>query len=120
MQFTVYDWAVGCEEFWIGDGTPEFPGLRDGQALMDRWFDTPHRAIWFHMRGPKEIDAGPREPADFNRMYRVASEIQRATDLEVFVPKVGVACETCDYVKECELEIPVELEVKSDDPHRWL
>ncbi len=120
VQMTTYDYAVGCPEFWIGDGTDENPGILNGQALMDQYFDLPHRAIWYHLRGPKEIDAGPRDEKDFGRLYRVATEIEKADRLQVHVPKIGKACEECDFLEQCPMDIPVELEVRPDDPNAWV
>lgn len=120
VQFTVYMYATTCKEFWVGNGEPEFPGLPDGEKQWELLKDLPRRAIWFHMRGPKEIDAGPREAADYMRLYRVCDEIERSIEHQVFIPKIGEACELCDYVEPCEMEIPVDLEVKKDDPNAWL
>lgn len=128
---TVYMYAVGCKEFWVGmpdpsnpdvlEGEePPFPGLPDGEALWERCKDMPAVAIWYHLRKQKEMDAGPRDQHDFMRLYRVCDEIRKASEAEIFVPKIGEACGLCDYVRECEYEIPVELTINPDDPLRWV
>lgn len=124
VQFTIYDYAVSCPEFWIGDGTPQNPGIPHGADFMEAFFDLPRVAIWYHLRGqngPKEIDAGPRDEVDYRRLYKVAEQIERAIEKEVFVPKIGDACSRCDYRNHCGLEIPVDFEERiTENPHRWL
>lgn len=106
VQFTVYSFAIGCREFWTGmvdpdnpvllDGDePKFPGLPDGEALWARCQDMPTRAIWYHLRKQKELDAGPRDNHDYMRLYRVCQQIQKAEIAGVFVPKIGEACGLC-------------------------
>jgi hypothetical protein len=121
IQFTGYAWAVQQREFWCGvPGNPEFPGLPDGEELFERVMKIGHRCIWYHVRTAKEIDAGPREDADFMRMYRVMHEIKKSIDREVHEPKIGEACGLCDFKTQCPLEIPVSLDVRDDDEHAWI
>jgi len=114
-QFTTYMWAVSQVEFWIGNGTPEFPGLPDGAELWDQCKDLQRQGVWFHLRTCKEIGVGPRVGQDFERLYRVVEAIDRATKLEVFVPHIGDACFFCDYKEQCPLEIPDALEQQEED-----
>jgi RecB family exonuclease len=104
IQFTSYVYASLQPEFWLGNG-PDFPGFPNGDELWDRFGpDRPRRAIWFQLMQNKEYDAGPRDDADFLRMYRVCHEIERAIEHNVFVPNIsGDSCVWCDYTKPCGL-----------------
>lgn len=118
---TTYVYATTCPEFWLGNGELDFPGLPDGQALFDRFVDTPRRAIWLHIRTQKEIDAGARVDADFMRLYRVCHEISKAIKADIHVPKIGDACGLCDFASQCTMEIPVDLGVDTtNDPDAWI
>jgi hypothetical protein len=124
IQFTTYIWAVSQREFWVGvKDNPDFPGIENGEWIWETiGRDMPKRAIWFGLWTGKEHDAGPRTDEDFQRLYRLCDEIQRATELEVFVPKIGPACELCDYVEPCAMEIPVAVKAlkDEDDDERWI
>lgn len=121
---TVYDYAAGCKEFWVGvDGNAEFPGLVNGEWL---WETTgkqmTRRAIWYQLWNQKELDAGPRTQTDYDRLYRVCEEIRRAIETQVFVPTIGDPCQLCDYVAQCALQIPAAIDAASDpdDTTRWI
>lgn len=123
LQFSTYLYAVAQKEFWVGNGQPESPGLPNGEWLWETVGDTlARRAIWYHLWNQKEIDAGPRTESDFGRLYRVCEQIQRAVDHQVFVPQVGRACQLCDHVAVCSMDIPVALAAASDpdDDTRWI
>jgi hypothetical protein len=124
IQFTTYIWAVSQREFWVGaKDNPEFPGVENGEWLWETiGRDMPKRAIWYGLWNGKELDAGPRTDDDFGRLYRLCDEIVRATEHEVFVPKIGPACELCDYVEPCSMEIPVAVRAlrDEDDDERWI
>lgn len=116
VQFTVYDYASRQPAFWTGwPGNPDFPGLPNGQWQYETMRSLPRRAIWYHLFGPKEIDAGPRDQADYDRLYRVCLEIARADELKVFVPKIGDACHFCDYKEPCGISIPTPDELAAQD-----
>lgn len=120
IQFTGYAWAVRQPEFWMGiDGDPEFPGFENGEEVYERIMNMGHRGIWWHLRNGKEKDVGARDESDFERMYRVIVEAEKAQELGVYMPKIGEACGLCDYRAECELEIPDVRGVDPDDPHAW-
>lgn len=103
VQFTAYVYASLQREFWVGNG-PDFPGFSNGEELYERFIDTPRRGIWFQLLQNKELDAGPRDDADFLRMYRVCHEIERAIEHEVFVPNIsGDSCTFCDFTEPCGL-----------------
>lgn len=106
VQFTAYHYASMQPEFWLGNG-PDHPPVPDGQNLWDRLQDAPRRAYWYHLMTNKEIDAGERDDADFMRLYRVATEISRALEHQVFVPNIsGDTCVFCPYTEPCGLPIP--------------
>lgn len=121
VQFTVYMWAVNQREFWVGHNSdPEFPGLPNGEWLWETAKDLPRRAIWYHLRNQREIDAGPRGDVDFQRLYRVCEQIERAAEARVFVPRIGEACGLCDYVEQCAMDIPDSFGVQKNDPDAWI
>lgn len=120
VQFTVYLWAIQQREFWCGiDGDPEFPGYPNGEELWQQIQQFEHRAIWYHLRTQKEIDAGERIDKDFMRLYRVCSEIEKAIDANVHMPKIGEACRLCDYRELCPLDIP-DFSVDDEDANAWI
>jgi len=104
---TVYSYATTQREFWVGNGA-DYPGLPDGEAMFEQLADVDRRSIWYHLWNGAEIDAGTRGDADFGRLYRVCNEIERAIELDVFVPDIsGETCIFCPYVKPCcGVEIP--------------
>lgn len=123
IQFTTYAFASRQKEFWVGADDPAFPGLPNGEwlwstvgSMMER------RCIWNHLMNGRQIDAGPRVTADYERMYRLCNEIEYALKLGVAVPTIGDSCNFCDFKEACQLEIPVSigrLEDKDDDT-RWV
>jgi CRISPR/Cas system-associated exonuclease Cas4 (RecB family) len=105
IQFTVYHYASMQKEFWVGDG-PEYPGMDDGERLWYMFQNFPRRSYWYHLMTNKEIDAGERDDADFNRLHRVANEIEKAIQHDVFVPNIsGESCVFCPYTEPCQLPI---------------
>jgi hypothetical protein len=119
VQFTIYLFASTQREFWVGNG-PDFPGLPNGEWLYETLSDMPRRAIWYALWTQKEIDAGPRDDADFMRLYRVVQQIDRATQLEVWVPHIGEACQLCAYANgPCPVEIPTRDQLAAQDD-AWL
>lgn len=103
IQFSIYDYASRQPEFWTGAG-PDFPGLPNGAWQYEMTKDLPRENIWYGIRQNKAFDAGERDDADFQRLYRVAKEIERALDHEVYVPNLsGDSCTFCSYTKECRL-----------------
>jgi hypothetical protein len=122
-QLTTYSYAATRPEFWLGvEGDPRFPAIDNGEWWLTMTKGMPHRAIWWGVWVGRQIDAGPRTQKDFERLYRVCTEIQKAKDADVFMPKIGSACTFCDYKNECALEIPVAIAQTEDktDPNRWI
>ncbi len=91
VQFTAYVYASYQPEFWAFN-----------PKLYNTLIDYPRRAIWYHMEKVKEIDAGSRDEADFNRMYRVAETAARAIEADIFMPDIsGETCKFCSFKEEC-------------------
>lgn len=107
VQFTCYAYAATQPEFWFG--TNDSPAIPDAEAYWERFKDTTPLAFWYHLETNKEIFAGNRGDADFMRLYRIAKEMQRAKELEVYVPNLsGESCTFCPYQEPCGLPIPVK------------
>jgi hypothetical protein len=116
IQFTVYVYATMQREFWVGDGTPEYPGITNGEWLYETLLEVPRRAIWYHLWDAKEIDAGPREDDDFMRLYRLCEQVERAVTHEVFVPRIGEACTLCDFANaQCPVRVPTADELREQE-----
>lgn len=111
IQFSTYVYASLQPEFWVSIG---------GQAAFERFKDVPRRAIWFHLQSCKEIDAGSRGEPEFERLYLAAKQIQRAIDLDVYVPNIsGDSCTFCEFHQECGIKIPTREEL-DDDNEGWI
>lgn len=124
IQFSVYSYASTTPEFWMGVDHPEYGmvgGFPNGEELYERFRDTERRAIWYHLWGNKEIDAGKRDDQDFLRLYRLISECAKAYEFDVFVPSIsGESCGLCDYVDQCTAVGPildrlVEIDLDEDE-----
>lgn len=123
LQLSVYHYAVSQKEFWTGmPGEPEYPGLENGEWLWATLQGVPRRCIWFSLWNGRELDAGPRTEVDYGRLYRVCDEINRANDAQIYVPKVGEACNWCDFVDQCSMKIPPSVQAIEDvnDLTRWV
>lgn len=104
IQFTTYDWASRQKEFWTGSGTPEFPGVVNGDWWWEMLKNNPRENTWYAVMQGRAYDAGEREDADFLRLYRVAKAIEKAIDLDVYVPDIsGDTCGFCPYTGPCRL-----------------
>lgn len=106
VQFTVYVYASLQPEFWMG--YEEVPGLPNGEELFEKYSKMDRRAVWYHLMGNKEINAGERDDGDFMRLYRVCLEIANAFEKQVFVPSIsGESCTFCPFTEVCNAVIPV-------------
>jgi hypothetical protein len=119
IQFTIYLYASYQPEFWEGDPTVGLDGIHGGALTYERVQELPRRGIWWHLRGPKEIDAGGRVQADYDRLYRLCEQVSRAIENEVFVPRIGEGCNWCPYTEPCGLTVPTKEELNADT-QRWL
>lgn len=123
VQLTSYSYAARQPEFWLGvEGNPKFPPIANGEWWLSMTQGMAHRAIWWGVWIGRQIDAGPRTEKDFQRLYRVCTEIEKSITAGIAVPKIGEHCVICDYQAECALEIPVALRQTEDktDPNRWI
>lgn len=118
VQFTAYVYAAQMKEFWCGYDNVK--GMVNGEFYWEMFKDIPRRGIWFHLDNYKEIDAGPREERDFQRLYRACVEIKRAIENEVYVPNIsGDTCMYCSYTEPCGIKIPTQQE-REEDEERWI
>lgn len=118
IQFTIYVYASMQPEFWLGfddgtemsrneDGSLRYPPMENGEELYERFKSAERVAIWYHLRQNKELNCGPRDDADFMRLYRCCEEIAKAMEHEVFVPSIsGNTCVFCSYTDICKAYIP--------------
>lgn len=118
LQFTVYCYASLQPEFWMGNG-PQFPAIPNGEFRYEMLKDMKRRPIWFHLWGPKELDAGDRDEADFMRLYRLVNEIEKADAAGIHIPRIGEACGLCDYNEPCGTPIPKREEI-AEDQDSWI
>jgi RecB family exonuclease len=110
IQFSLYSYASRQPEFWLGNG-PDFPPMELGEWHMEMTKDLPRLHIWHSVMQGKEYNCGERDEADFERLHRALQQIERAMELEVFVPDIsGESCGWCPYREPCRLPIhdPVE------------
>jgi hypothetical protein len=97
IQFTVYLYALGQPEFWLGNGD-KYPEVPNGEWYYEMFKNMPRRGIWVHLwQNAREMDAGGRDDEDYARLYRLCCEVARAVQFQVFVPHIGEACQLCDY-----------------------
>lgn len=122
IQFTCYAYAVGQEVFWVGNGTPECPGVENGAWLWETVGKmATARCVWYSLWNKREIDAGPRLQADFERLYKVLDAIDASDAAGIHLPRIGEACTWCDYTEECRMEIPVALQgLVEPAQNRWV
>jgi hypothetical protein len=104
LQFSVYLYAVQQKEFWLG--YKDVPGVVGGEQWWPRVPKMSIKGIWYQLMTNKELPVGNRDEDDFNRMYRLATQIQKADDAGIYLPKIGEACLWCDFTKQCGITIP--------------
>ena len=111
IQFSTYIYASLQPEFWDSLG---------GLPSFEFYQNVPRRGIWYHLNNSKEIDVGPRDQKDFERLYLACSNIKRAIDNDVFIPSInGDSCNFCSYKEQCGIRIP-DLEEMENDLERWI
>jgi hypothetical protein len=127
VQFTVYTFATLQPEFWFGHPGTDFKALPNAAWYWELLKDAPRRALWIQlMNHCEEIDAGERDDDDFQRVYRMCCEIERAIEHNVYVPMIGKHCTICDYANgPCPVKIPSRAEWESldrieADENAWL
>lgn len=121
IQFTAYVYASLQPEFWVGSGESKYPGLPDGEALYERFLDTPRKAIWFQLWDNKEVSVGDRDDDDFMRLYRCVVEVANAIEKDVYIPNIsGDTCVWCDFTDICKAVIPVRKKLESSDQEQFI
>lgn len=103
IQFTAYLYATTCREFWTGvDGSDKYVGLPNGDKLYEKYKDFEKVGFWLDLRNAKSYNVGQRGEADLVRLYRCLDQIEKAMELEVFVPDIsGDTCKYCAYQEQC-------------------
>jgi hypothetical protein len=109
IQFTIYLYATTQKQFWTGiAGSPTYLGFADGEKLYEHFKDH-RRAGVYLMLGPSctELDVGDRGEMDFQQLYRLITEVERAREQQVYIPRIGSdTCGNCDYFDRCAIDIP--------------
>jgi len=106
IQFTSYIWAVSQREFWVGfePEAEKYPGFENGEELFDKFSSYDILGVWYDLRKSKEYEVGPRSERDYDRLHRCLDEIEKAVNLEVFVPNIsGDSCGICSYQSICSV-----------------
>lgn len=125
VQFTSYIYAVNQPRFWSGwPDVPEYADDFPPIAANSKWLwetvkPLPQRAIWYHLWNASEKDAGGRDQKDFERLYEVMCQIDKAQKAGIYVPKIGEACLWCDYTEPCGVTIPTP-EERLAEPNVWI
>ena len=105
IQFTIYMYASMQPEFWHD--------IPNGEELYEKLKDVRRRGIWYSVWQHKTVDVGPRNEMDYERLYRVLLEIERAIEHDVYVPNIkGDSCIWCPYTNLCPAVIPLAQEVE--------
>lgn len=123
LQMSFYVYATYQPEFWTGVASePDRPGIPNGEWWYEMLADTPRRAIWIHLQdSSKEFDAGDRDDADFQRVYRLCCEIAHAIEVGVFIPNISFdSCGICAFAEnQCPMPIPAPRAVQIEEEHSW-
>ena len=115
LQMTSYLFAVRQREFWCGyePEIEKYTGFLNGAALFDRFVDSTHQAVWYDLRNSKEYPVGDRAQRDFDRMEMLCDQMEKAIDLDVFVPNItGDSCKYCQFKDVCPAYVPDTEQVK--------
>jgi len=113
VQFTSYMWAATQKEFWTGfePEKEKYCGFENGEELFDRFSGSDIVGIWYDLRKAKSYEVGARTEEDYNRLHRCLDQIEKAVELQVFVPNIsGDACGICSYQDVCPVYSGLELE----------
>ena len=109
IQFTTYVYASMQPEFWDSI---------DPDNSFELNLNFPRRGIWYQLGNSREIDVGPRDSSDFERLYMACVQIKKAIDNEVFIPNIsGDSCNFCSYKQQCGIKIP---DPELEDLERWI
>jgi len=104
-QFSCYFWATHQPEFW--------ENIPDGEKLFESLKNTKRRGVWYSLWNHRTVDVGPRNDLDYERLYRVMLEIERALEADVYMPNLSAeSCMYCSYIDLCAVTIPITQEVE--------
>lgn len=109
LQFTCYLYATTQEQFWTGiEGSPTYLGFEDGRELWEHFRDVRRVGVYLHLaESCSELDVGERGDMDFQQLYRLITEVERAVQQQVFIPRISAdTCGNCDYFDRCAIDIP--------------
>ena len=116
IQFTAYMYATEQPEFWTGHPGTKYVGIPDGENLYERLKKTKRKAIWYHLWTNKEIDAGERDDGDYERLYRLADEIDKAKEASLYIPTINADnCLYCPYTDQCRFVLPVKQQIALEE-----
>lgn len=132
IQFTVYAYASSQIEFWTGVPDTKYVPIENGAALFESFRSVTRKPIWYHLWTNQEIDAGPRDDGDYERLYRLLDQIEKAVTLGAYIPTINEeSCTFCSFTDQCRFVIPVKNQIKLENqeeeevasvvgPARWM
>lgn len=104
IQMTIYHYASTQKEFWCGhpDDPEKYSGFENGEELFEHFKSVPRKVYWYDLKKNEAIFVGDRTMKDYARLYRLVEQIDRAINLEVFVPTIDEnSCVWCPYQEIC-------------------
>lgn len=122
IQWTIYMLATQIKEFWTGiEGSPMHLGFENGEQLFHHFKD--HRRVGVYLmlgESCTELDVGERGDMDFQQLYRLITEVERAIEHDIYIPRISAdTCGQCDFFDVCGIDIPKPpLDVRIDEPAR--
>lgn len=108
---TIYTYAIQQKQFWTGDpdNLERYPGFENGEELWAQYKDLTPVAVWYDLRNSKGYNVGPRTERDYARLQLCLDNIERAMELEVYVPNIsGDTCGVCSYKDQCPAYVSPE------------
>ena len=119
IQFTAYVYASLQPEFWIGVPGTKYPGISDGADWFERTKKMNRKAIWHHLWKGQEIDCGDRDDGDYERLYRLVTQIALAKEANIYIPTISAdSCLYCSYTDQCRYVLPVKEQMKKEEDER--
>lgn len=118
VQFTAYMWAAQQRQFWCGyePEIDKYPGFDDGEAMYEKYKDYTVVGVWYDLRKADEYPVGPREPGDYQKLYRCLDMIAHAVEQEAYVPDIsGDTCGICSYADICPLYVIPDVTIPTKD-----
>ena len=116
VQLGLYFFSSFQREFWVGwpETGERYKGFPNGEELFERFRHSKRRIVWYDLRNNREYDAGQRSQTDFLRLHRTFDEMERAFELDVFVPNISWEnCGYCDFKDVCPAYSPAQVELNT-------